>query len=257
MTLSKFAQSFYSQHGEDGIIAEIVRRIEPPPRCLEFGAWDGVKFSNTRLLAEAGWHAVFVESDEQRYRELVDNCRALPRPRPIHHRLAIDGFDGVEAVIARDPLLSDGFMDNCGLVSIDVDGADWHVWEAMESRPAIVVIEVNPTVPKDVEFVQARSTDVHHGASMLSTVRLGERKEYFLAAATECNAVFVRGDLKTRLGDVGDPFAEWRPAQDGRIFQGYDGTVFVVGMDRLLWLDLPVTSDDFQILPKSARKWRP
>jgi len=46
----------------------------------------------------------------------------------------------------------------------------------------------------------------------------------------------------------------YRPLQDGRIFQGYDGTIHVIGMDTMIWQGgLPVCSEDFQVLPKSAR----
>ncbi len=41
----------YSQNGEDGIIDAIFAAIAPTNRwCCEFGAWDGLHFSNSRRL---------------------------------------------------------------------------------------------------------------------------------------------------------------------------------------------------------------
>jgi hypothetical protein len=48
----------------------------------------------------------------------------------------------------------------------------------------------------------------------------------------------------------------YSPLQDGRIFQGYDGSIHVVGMTSLVWKGgIPVCSEDFQVLHKSLRTW--
>lgn len=46
----KYKKSFYSQWGEEGIILEILKRLDISINdkwICEFGAWDGIKFSNT------------------------------------------------------------------------------------------------------------------------------------------------------------------------------------------------------------------
>ena len=54
----------WSQNGEDGLLAELVRRVGQEEReertFVEIGAADGSE-NCTRALAEIGWHGVWVE----------------------------------------------------------------------------------------------------------------------------------------------------------------------------------------------------
>lgn len=228
--LDKYARNVTSQFGEDGIIARLVEILKPPPYFVEFGAWDGVTFSNTRTLAhELGWRGVMIESDVRRFQELQANCRELIGIRCL---CTLVGFGAGETLDAI--LNSIGVHEPIGVLSIDVDGNDYHIWNAIKREPEIVVIEFNPTVPNDVVFVQAADHAVQHGASLLALTRLGRAKGYELAACTMVNAIFVR---RERLKDIGDfdnsVGALYQPTQDGRIFQGYDGSIHVVGMPDL------------------------
>lgn len=57
-SLEEFKKNVYSQNGEDGIINEILNRLDMVDAnnfwCVEFGAWDGRHFSNTFALVETG-----------------------------------------------------------------------------------------------------------------------------------------------------------------------------------------------------------
>jgi hypothetical protein len=86
---------------------------------------------------------------------------------------------------------------------------------------------------------------------------LGKQKGYELAVCTAWNALFVRNDKFGLLG-IQDNFIAnlYTPLQNGRIFQGYDGSIHVVGMDQLMWKGgMRVSSEDFQVLPKAFRVW--
>ncbi len=53
--LEEAARDQFSQNGEDGILREILRRIQPSSKwCLEVGAWDGLHLSNARRLDRDG-----------------------------------------------------------------------------------------------------------------------------------------------------------------------------------------------------------
>ncbi|WP_295399002.1 hypothetical protein, partial [uncultured Thiocystis sp.] len=79
--LHTFAQNIYSQNGEDGIIAEVLKRISRSSEldhwCVEFGAWDGVYLSNTyNLIKNKGYKAVLIEGDQKKHNEL---CKNIPQ----------------------------------------------------------------------------------------------------------------------------------------------------------------------------------
>jgi hypothetical protein len=108
-----------------------------------------------------------------------------------------------------DRLLADeGLAGDIGLLSIDIDGNDYWVWEAITGvSPAIVVIEYNArfgparavTVPYDVNFAREKAhySMIYYGASLRALWLLGRRKGYALAGCNAAgnNAFFVRKDL--------------------------------------------------------------
>ena len=51
----KYRKNFFSQNGEDGVISEILKRLNLKSKekwCCEFGAWDGIHGSNTFNLVK-------------------------------------------------------------------------------------------------------------------------------------------------------------------------------------------------------------
>ena len=56
----------------------------------------------------------------------------------------------------------------------------------------MVVIESNPTIPSEVDYVQANDGGLNRGCSLRTLVRLRKTKRCELAAVTAWNAVFVR-----------------------------------------------------------------
>ena len=63
--------NIHSQRGQDGILAEIFRRLGlTQGQFVEFGGWDGIYLSNSRFLFEKGWSGVFIECDAQKFNTL-------------------------------------------------------------------------------------------------------------------------------------------------------------------------------------------
>lgn len=253
--LLAYRRSVTSQCGEDGLIEKIVELIEPASRyCVEFGAWDGKEGSNCyNLTQNHGWGGLMIEAAPGKFRELqqlyAGNARVATMNRLVD-------FDGANAL---DRLLDEaGAPSEIGVLSIDIDGNDYYVWEAMTRHSAaLVVVEFNPSVPNDVRFIQAKSFEVNQGCSLLSLVELAKAKGYELAVCTEFNACFVKQEKFGVLGVADNHITRlYRPLQDGRIFQGYDGTIHIAGMNQLLWRrDFPLSSADFQVLAAGERTW--
>ncbi len=253
--LSVHAKDVTSQFGEDGIIAHIISVVGPTEKyCVEFGAWDGKLYSNCfSLLTASEWRGAMIEVNSDKFKELVETYAAYPGVTPINRMVDFEGPDRLDAILADA-----GAPKNFGLVSIDIDGNDYHVWDSLvEHTPEIVVIEFNPTIPNDVEYVQDRSFDVNIGCSLLALVKLGKQKGYELVATTQVNAFFVRTEKYPLFGITNNFICSMHtPMQDGRIFQGMDGSIHVLGMDRMIWRGgMRVSSADFQVVPKAEQGW--
>ncbi len=250
--LLAYAKSVTSQYGEDGIIARLIELVQPKHRyCVEFGAWDGKHYSNCHeLLATTDWQAVMIEGNPEKYRDLVKTYAGNDRVRTLNRFVDFEGANSLDNILVECDAPAD-----IGLLSIDVDGNDYHIWKSLERyAPEIVIIEFNPTVPNDVFFVQDRSFEINQGCSLFALAVLGQEKGYELCVCTRTNAFFVKKEKFGMLGIRNNSLnVLYHPYQDGRIFQGYDGTIYVVGMNGLVWQNIRLSSEDFQVLPKAAR----
>jgi hypothetical protein len=194
-----------------------------------------------------------IEADAEKYSQLQATYAGNPRVTTLNRFVDLEGANRLDNILAEV-----GAPADPGVLSIDIDGNDYYVFESLaEHHPELVIVEFNPTVPNDVIFVQAPSFEVNHGCSLLALVLLGQEKGYELAVATKWNAFFVRRDKFPLLGIADNSISTlYAPIQDGRIFQGYDSSIHVVGMDRLIWKGgITLSSADFQVLPESLRTW--
>ena len=108
------------------------------------------------------------------------NCRC------IEARVGFDGENTLENILRRESM-----REPVDLLSIDIDGDDYHVFESLRDLVARVVIcRYNPTIPPEMELVAARGN--YFGCSALSLAKLAEKKGYKLAAVTNSNCIFVR-----------------------------------------------------------------
>jgi len=253
-TAADHATNVHSQNGEDGVIATILDALPETDRwCVEFGAWDGIHLSNTRHLIESReYGAVLIEADPARCEELRRNCAPFPRVQAVEALVGFTEADGLDAI-----LQATGIPSDFDLLSIDIDGNDYHVWAAVTSyRPKVVCIEFNPTIPTELDFVQDRDPAARVGASLAALVRLGREKGYELAAVTLVNAVLVRADLYPHLGitDNAPHVLRHDTSLLTHVFTGYDGTVRVAGNTWLPWHALPMKVGR-QALPAPLRRF--
>jgi hypothetical protein len=184
-----FAANIYSQSGEDGMLSEIFNRIGEGARvCIEFGAADGVSCSNTKALRDRGWMALLLESDPALYQRLIDQLHVVEEVNDdVRTQLVAVTPDNIDTILE-----SHGYVDP-DLMSIDVDGADWLIFDRMSARPRVVVIEYNRSVPSGYDLRQA---DEHgsFGASGTALCAIASDRGYALVGVTECNLIFVRNE---------------------------------------------------------------
>ncbi len=247
--LLAYQRNVTSQFGEDGILQRVLSQIPMSAHyAVEFGAWDGRLYSNTwDLLHHHEWSGCLIEGNPERFGVLQTAYAHRPDVVTLNRLVSPTGPDGLDAIL--DEANAPKFF---GLLSIDIDGLDYFVWEGLTRyRPTVVVIEFNPTVPNDVLFVQNPDPGVRQGCSLLALVELGRRLGYELCCATWCNGIFVDRSVYPLLGLRDNHINTlYRPAMDGRIFHGFDSYVHVIGMDRFCWrAHEPLRSSDFQVVP--------
>jgi hypothetical protein len=195
-----------SQDGEDGIIERIFARVPPLSRlCVEFGAWDGKHVSNVwNLWANEGWSAVLIEADRAKHRELVAATADHPNVTALCGYVTAEGDGRLDALLAGAATARP-----VDLLSIDIDGNEYDVWQAVSDyRARAVIVEHNPTIPPHIEFVSHGANYV--GSSARALVELGKALGYELVACTMTNCIFVSADLYPALeierNDLADLF---------------------------------------------------
>jgi hypothetical protein len=197
LPFDSYRTNIHSQNGEDGVLNEIINRlgamIPVQGTCVEFGAWDGKKFSNTFSLVEKGWSAVYIEENEVRFDDLIQTSKRYPKVIPIcakvdHKKFGTNSLDNI---LKKTPL-----QKNFDILSIDIDSYDLAVWESMQNyEPKIVIIEINSAYRVGLK---RRHSEHNDGNSFTSTLEAALEKNYNLVCHTG-NLIFVREDLISKL----------------------------------------------------------
>jgi hypothetical protein len=251
--LEEHRSDVYSQFGEDGMIQKALEVLPEGSRwCVELGAWDGRHLSNThRLMAEDGWSGVFIEGAPTRFTELCETYRGNDRAHCVNAFASFHGSNTLDDLLASTPI-----PEHFDLLSLDVDGNDFHLWRSLERHhPRLVVVEFNATIPNDIDWVQEADPDVHQGSSLAAFVRLGRDKGYELVATSDFNAFFVDAAYFELFGidDNSIDAIHTNRAFQTRVFQLYDGTLCWDGCTTMLWQDVQMRPERLQVIPKRLR----
>jgi hypothetical protein len=140
----------FSHANEQNILAKYVAQLLPPdqPRTVvDIGAGNGVRWSNSYALLLAGWKALGIEADPQKYALLEKVYRKLPNARASNSRAEPANI----AALLRDFNIEKNF----GVLCLDIDGNDYWVLDAIlrRFRPGLVVTEINENIPPPLRFV--------------------------------------------------------------------------------------------------------
>ena len=184
----EFEKKIYSQNGEDGIISHIFNKINVTNQlAVEFGVDSNE--SNTRYLAEQGWDCRWFDAF---------NIEEIPQNIKFSRAWLTPFTITIEFKAADIPTEFD-------LLSIDVDGNDYHLREAIDMyRPRVIVQEYNGCFGPNQEYIMPRNDayqwrlwDKNFGASLLSLTKQAESLGYDLVYCESkgVNAFYVRSDI--------------------------------------------------------------
>ena len=200
--LAKNEFRVYSQWGEDGIIQHLLRHVNVEKKMfVEFGV-ENYTESNTRfLLVNNNWSGLVIDDSEKNITYIKND--------PIywqHNLKAENAFITKDNI--NDLLVKNGVTGDIGLLSVDIDGNDYWLWDAIHViNPAIVIVEYNSlfgpktkvSTPYDAAFqrTKAHYSNLYFGASLAALCSLAEHKGYAFVGSNSsgCNVFFVKREL--------------------------------------------------------------
>lgn len=191
----------FSQWDEDGIIQYLIHKLPIPNQTfIEFGT-ETYEESNTRfLLMNNHWRGMVLDASK------VDVDYIQNDPIYWQYDLQVKQT-WITRQNINDLVRGSGFSEDVGLLSIDIDGNDYWIWEAITAiRPIIVVIEYNSllgleplSVPyrEDFSRTSAHYSNLYYGCSLGALRHLAHKKGYILLGSNVWghNAFFIRADI--------------------------------------------------------------
>lgn len=246
--LTDYEFRVFSQRGEDGIIQFLCDAIGiKTPTFIEFGVEDFAEANCRFLMMKDNWSGFVIDGSE----------RKIARLRNSYFYWQYE-VNPVCAFITKDNinelLLRSGFGSDLGILSIDIDGNDYYVLEAINVvKPCILICEYNavfgPTrkisIPYEADFDRARKHHSHlyFGASLSAITHAAEAKGYALVGTNSAasNAFYVRRDLLSDRVEVLSSAHAYTPSKARESRDARGNLSFVSGEERLgLIRGLPV-----------------
>jgi hypothetical protein len=192
----------FSQCGEDGILQRLINCIEIKTKTfIEFGVEDFYEASCRFLLMKDNWAGFVIDGSASNIARLKTSYFYWK-----HDLVAINAFitrENINSLLAQS-----GFDEDIGILSIDIDGNDYYVLEAIENyRPRILILEFNAdfgpirkiSVPYEPDFVRNKKhySNLYFGASLAAMTHIAAKKGYSLVGTNSAssNGFFVRNDL--------------------------------------------------------------
>lgn len=228
----------FSQWGEDGILEWIIHHCDDMPRTfVEFGVENYIE-SNTRfLLQNRHWRGLVIDGSDRHVAYIRQDEISWK-----HDLTAVARFittDNIDAIITDA-----GFGGDIGVLSVDIDGNDYWVWEAISCvNPHVVVAEYNSafgdlqplTIPYSPDFYRtsADPSNLYYGASIRALEHLANTRGYTMIGCNGAgtNVFFVRNDHAAQFAErIEDRSAYPTRARESR---GSNGEMTLVsGADR-------------------------
>lgn len=197
----------FSQFEEDGKLLYIFSVIGMANNTfIEIGSNDGINSNCANLYFNFSWKGLFIDADK----------RNIERGRYIYSKYPSTWHyppKFIQAKVTReninDLISKSGIDSNIGLLSIDIDGNDYWVWDAIDCvEPDCVVIESyvefgaeDKVTPYNKDYMPTGKTPLNYGASPLAITNLAKKKGYNLVGANEYgfNLIFVKKELTCDL----------------------------------------------------------
>lgn len=201
----------FSQFEEDGKLLFIFSIIGMTNKIfVEVGSDDGVNSNSANLYFHFGWNGLFIDANKSSIKRGIRFFSKYPHPW-FNKPKFICSFISRENI--NQLIKSAGITGEIGLLSIDIDGNDYWIWDAIDVvSPQVVIIETNNVfgynnivVPYDPNYFFPGKHPLYHGASPVAMVNLAKKKGYRLVGANELgfNLIFIKnGYVEKEISEV-------------------------------------------------------
>lgn len=197
----------FSHQEEDGKLLFIFSVIGMGNKTfIEIGSDDGVNSNAANLIFNFGWNGLFIDGNEKSIKRGKIFFKKYPTPFAYPPKFILSK---VTAENINDLISSNGFEKDIDLLSIDIDGNDYWVWNAITIiNPKVVIIETHIefgfndiVVPYDANYFYPGKHPVYHGASPIAMQKLGKKKGYRLVGSNELgyNFIFIKNGIAENL----------------------------------------------------------
>ncbi len=193
----------FSQFEEDGLLLFVFSIIGMNNKeFVEIGSDDGINSNSANLYFHHGWHGLFLDANPKAIERGQYFYNKYPHPWYYQPRFECTKVyrENINELLSKN-----GFTGDIGLLSVDIDGNDYWIWDAITViSPEVVVMEThtefghhNIVVPYDKDNSLSSKHPIYHGASPIAMQKLGQKKGYKLIGANQLgfNFIFLRKDL--------------------------------------------------------------
>ena len=195
----------YSQFEEDGMLLYIFSVIGiSNKRAIELCAGSGETCMASNLIINHGWEALLLDGDEKnvdRGLRFFSKHKDTSLHPPIFKKAWLT-TENINQLIEEN-----GFDGEVDLLSLDIDGNDYHIMEAITVvKPRVIICETQNVVPSHMALTIPYRADFNRfdgpnrdffGVSLLAMSKLLKSKGYRLIGASRhgFNAIFVQQDI--------------------------------------------------------------
>jgi hypothetical protein len=235
--ISSYEFSIFSQWGDDGIIDYLINNLDIKNKSfIEFGVQDYTESNTKFLLMNKNWKGLIIDEAAN----LIDKIKNSD----IYWRFDLTA---IKSFITKNNINNifkeNNFVGPIGILSIDIDGNDYWIWDSINCvDPEIVIIEYNSrlgfekaiTIPyrEDFERKRAHYSNIYYGASLKALINLGKKKNYIFIGCNSAgnNAYFIKSNLenskikeiKIEQGFVHSKFRESRDENGNKNYLAFE-----------------------------------
>ena len=193
----------FSQFEEDGLILAIFGLIGTSNKTfVDLGSSNGINSNCANLAINFEWNGIFIDGNQEEINKGREFYKNHPdtwiSPPQFKHAF-------IQRENINDLLKEEGISGEIDLLSIDLDGNDYWIWDAIEViSPRVVILETHIefgmnsiVVPYDKDYFYPGKHKDYHGASPVAMNKLANKLGYRLVGANSYgfNTIYVKNGV--------------------------------------------------------------